>query len=98
MSTLRAASAASCALLAACLASCGTTGQDRRIVHVSDNSGYVVTAQARVAQNYRGTIRKPDPSSRPATKGKKVAVISIGMQSITSKTPSLAAIDAGRSL
>lgn len=41
--------------------------------------------------NYKGTLREPDGSPRPAAKGKKIAILSAGQASISSSVPVAAA-------
>ena len=41
--------------------------------------------------NYKGTLRAPDGSPRPAAKGKKIAILSAGQASISSSVPVAAA-------
>lgn len=85
-------------LLAVLLAGCGTASQTGNVGRINADSGYLAAARARVASDYRGTNRQPDPTPRPAAKGKKVAVLSLGQLSISSYTPSTAAIEAARTL
>jgi ribose transport system substrate-binding protein len=92
----RTASVALAALLGATLAGCGTTAGGRAVR--VDGPGYLAAAQQRVESNYRSTNRRPDPTPRPATRGKKIAVISFGQISISSRTPSDAAMEAARTL
>jgi len=51
-----------------------------------------------VATVYKGTFRAPDPTTRIAAKGKKVAIISRGQQSPSSAVPIGAAVEAARLL
>jgi ribose transport system substrate-binding protein len=92
------ATAALFTLLASALAGCGTAAGQAGPPRIDSGDAYVTTAQANVAADYRGTLRKPDQTPRPATTGKKVAILSIGQQSITSSTPTLAAVAAGQAL
>lgn len=94
----RTASVALSTLLAVAVAGCGATAQGSRKVRVTDDSDYLAVAQARVDNDYRGTNRKPDPTPRPATRGKKVAILSLGQISISSRTPSNAALEAAQAL
>jgi ribose transport system substrate-binding protein len=85
-------------LVAVLLAGCGTTGETGQAGRIDGASDYLAVARARVASDYRGTIRVPDPTPRPAAKGKKIAVLSLGQISISSSTPSNAAMEAARAL
>jgi ribose transport system substrate-binding protein len=93
----RTAPVALATLLVVALAGCGTAAGSRP-VRVDDDAGYVAVAQQRVQTDYRGTNRKPDPTPRPAVPGKKIAVLSLGQVSISSYTPSNAAMEAARTL
>jgi ribose transport system substrate-binding protein len=85
-------------LAAILLTGCGTAAQGSRTQKIRDVSPYLAAAQARVDNDYRGTNRKPDPSPRPATKGKRIAILSLGQISISSRTPSNAALEAAQVL
>ena len=56
------------------------------------------TIDAAVANHFKGTLRSPDTSSRPAAKNKKIAVISIGQASLSSSTPTNAAVEAAKAI
>jgi ribose transport system substrate-binding protein len=94
----RTASVALSVLIAVAASGCGTGTQGSRTARTGNDSDYLAAAQAKVDSDYRGTNRKPDPTPRPATKGKKVAILSLGQISISSRTPSNAALEAARSL
>lgn len=50
------------------------------------------------AINYGGTLKAPDATSRPAAKGKKIAIISAGQASISSSVPVAAAKEAAEAI
>jgi ribose transport system substrate-binding protein len=53
---------------------------------------------AAVAKHFKGTLRQPDATARPAAKGKKIVVISSGQASISSSIPSNAAAEAAKAI
>jgi ribose transport system substrate-binding protein len=53
---------------------------------------------AKLQQGYKGILRQPDTSSRPAATGKKIVVISAGQSGISSSVPSNAAVEAAKAL
>jgi ribose transport system substrate-binding protein len=62
------------------------------------SSGNSSADQAVLDQVYKGTLTSPDPTSRPAVKGKKIVIISGGQSSISSSVPVNAAADAARKI
>src|SRR5688500_12963178 len=54
--------------------------------------------KAPVANLYKGTYQSPDPTTRIAAKGKKVAIISRGQKSPSSRIPTDAAEEAAKAL
>lgn len=83
------------ALLAACSSSgtSGTGGQGG-----GGGIDYLAEAEARVAESYKGTNRMPDTTSRPASTGKKVVVISGGQAALSASVPSDAAVEAAKAI
>jgi ribose transport system substrate-binding protein len=55
-------------------------------------------ARASVDIAYKGTYRSPDATSRPAARGKKIAIISGGQESVTNSIPVDGAAEAARTL
>lgn len=56
------------------------------------------TVDAAVAAHYKGTLRSPDTTARPAAKKKKIVVISIGQASLSSSVPAAAAVEAAKAM
>ncbi|HSR26498.1 MAG TPA: substrate-binding domain-containing protein [Candidatus Eisenbacteria bacterium] len=80
------------ALLAACGgASSGTTGGEAA-------TSFLSQAQANVQRDYQSTDRMPDPTSRPAAKGKKIVVISAGDEGESASVPVHAALAAAKAI
>lgn len=85
------AGVAAALLLAGCGGSSDTSGT------AAPETGPVAPAASGAAAagdsglNYKGTLREPDGSPRPAAKGKKIAILSAGQASISSSVPVAAA-------
>lgn len=89
------------ALMVVVLTACGsTTGSTSVPTPASSGAQGSGNAQidAAVAKHYKGTLRQPDGTARPAAKGKKIVVISVGQASISSSIPSNAAAEAAKAI
>jgi ribose transport system substrate-binding protein len=65
---------------------------------VSGSQDIMAEAQAVTAAAWRGSYKSPDPATRLAAKGKRIAVISRGQQSPTSAIPVSGAVEAAKAL
>ena len=90
-------------VLAAGGAGCGgNPGPDRVTISspasAAGERDLVAESRAVVAAAWRGSYKSPDPATRLAAKGKKIAVISRGQQSPTSAIPVSGAVEAAKAL
>ena len=85
------------AVTALVLAGCGGS-KSTGTTAANAGGDYLATAQAKVATDYRGTNRAPDPTPRKGATGKKIVVISAGQSGISSAVPSNAAVEAAKAL
>ncbi len=84
-------------VLAACSSTTGSTSGSPPATSGAQGSGNA-QIDAAVAKHFKGTLRQPDGTARPAAKGKKIVVISNGQASISSSIPSNAAAEAAKAI
>jgi ribose transport system substrate-binding protein len=80
---------------------CDTTGGAGPVgppVNAQAEGSGDATIDAAVAKHFKGTLHSPDTTARPGVKGKKLVVISIGQASLSSATPTNAAVEAAKAL
>ncbi|MDQ1700227.1 MAG: ribose transport system substrate-binding protein [Frankiaceae bacterium] len=91
-------------LVAVALAgACGGTSKTASTTNTPDNQAPTASTnnagdQAVLAAVYKGTLTSPDPTPRPAAKGKKIVIISAGQSSISSSIPVNAAKEAAEAI
>jgi len=84
-------------VLTACSSTTGSTSVSGPATSGAQGSGNA-QIDAAVAKHFKGTLRQPDGTARPAAKGKKIVVISNGQASISSSIPSNAAAEAAKAI
>ena len=94
--TLAVTGLAAALLLAGCGGSSDPAEPDTNTQPVGGASPLAVTPASDEGLNYKGTLREPEATSRPAATGKKVVIISAGQASISSSVPVGAAEEAAK--
>lgn len=89
---------AALSLAAACGSSTSNASKTTTQPTDSASSSAPTTTNPVLEQVYKGTLKEPDTSSRPAIKGKSIAIISSGQLSISSSIPVNAAKEAAEKL
>ncbi|HEV1997954.1 MAG TPA: substrate-binding domain-containing protein [Candidatus Dormibacteraeota bacterium] len=84
-------------MLTACSSTTASTSGSTPASSGAQGSGNA-QIDAAVAKHFKGTLRQPDGTARPAAKGKKIVVISNGQASISSSIPSNAAAEAAKAI